>query len=536
MYYSESPAFSPGEVLVYLRKSRSDDPLLSVEEVLNRHEKILDEWAERYMGEKVPEENKYREIVSGETIENRPEIQKILRLVENPKYKAVLTVEVQRLSRGDLEDAGRLMKLLRFTKTCVITPQKIYDLSNEYDRDLFERELKRGNEYLEYTKKIMLRGRLAAVKEGHFIGNRAPYGYKKTVVMQGKRKCHTLIPDDEEAKVVRMIFDMYVNEDLGRVTIASRLNSMGIKPPVSERWTQDSIKTMLSNEHYLGKVVWNKRKTVSVVEDGEIIVKNPRSAEGEYLVFDGLHEAIVDEKIFKEAKEKCGRCHRAKPQTTLRNPFAGLVQCRCGKAMTFRTYLKNGMERSAPRLICNAQPYCKTSSCLFEEMKEEVEKILCHSIADFEVRMKLTDEENAKRQGEMIKTLEEKLEELGRKEIKQWEKYSEEEMPKHIFDKLNEKVLKEKEEVERNIYELKKNLADPEYCRQKIRIFREALDALRDDNTSAEEKNKLLKSCIEKITYNREKSERVKKDEQPDLPVGGRWTSPPITLDVKLKL
>ena len=83
-----------------------------------------------------------------------------MQLLESSNVKGVLVVDPQRLSRGDLEDCGRLIKLLRYTKTHVITPQKTYDLDDEYDRDAFERELKRGNEYLEYFKKIQNRGRL----------------------------------------------------------------------------------------------------------------------------------------------------------------------------------------------------------------------------------------------------------------------------------------------------------------------------------------------------------------------------------------
>ena len=147
--------FSPDEIIVYLRKSRADDPLLSVEEVLAKHEAILDEWVERNLSSPIAETNKFREVVSGETIADRPEIQKVLKLIESPKIKAILTVEVQRLSRGDLEDAGRLIKLLRYTNTLVITPTKTYDLIDEYDRDAFERELKRGNEFLEYQKKTL---------------------------------------------------------------------------------------------------------------------------------------------------------------------------------------------------------------------------------------------------------------------------------------------------------------------------------------------------------------------------------------------
>ena len=123
--YIEELHLQPDEIIEYLRKSRADDPTLTVEEVLARHEAILDEWAERNLGAKVPEENKYREVVSGETIADRPDMQKVLKEIESPKKKAILIVEVQRLSRGDLEDAGRLIKLLRYTNTLVITPPRI---------------------------------------------------------------------------------------------------------------------------------------------------------------------------------------------------------------------------------------------------------------------------------------------------------------------------------------------------------------------------------------------------------------------------
>ena len=139
MYYKPNLDIKPEEVIVYLRKSQSDDPLLTVEEVLEKHETILDEWAEKHIGAKVPEENKFREVVSGETLKNRPEINKVLRIIESPRYKAVAVVEPQRLTRGDLEDVGRLMKLLKLTDTLVITPHRYYDLHDSDDWDSLER-------------------------------------------------------------------------------------------------------------------------------------------------------------------------------------------------------------------------------------------------------------------------------------------------------------------------------------------------------------------------------------------------------------
>ena len=80
----ENYTFKPDEVLEYLRKSRSDDPTLTVEEVLSKHEAILSEWSIRNMDAAVPEEHIYREVVSGETIADRPEMIKLLKMIENP--------------------------------------------------------------------------------------------------------------------------------------------------------------------------------------------------------------------------------------------------------------------------------------------------------------------------------------------------------------------------------------------------------------------------------------------------------------------
>ena len=402
MYYQPEKDLLPEEILLYLRKSRTDDPTLDVAEILARHETILDEYAERTWGKKIPETQKMREIVSGETIDSRPELLKILKMIESPKIKGVLLVEVQRLGRPDLEDIGRLSKLFRYTNTLVITPQKTFDLRNEYDREAFERELMRGNEYLEYTKKIMSRGRLLSVQQGNFIGTKPPYGYDKDIIMDGKKKCHTLKINEAEANIVRMIFDMYVNQNMGRVNIGHKLNEMGVPTRTGALWAQDTLKTMLENEHYIVKVRWNWRKTVTVVEDGEIKKVRPKTQIGEYLLYDGKHPAIISEELFYAAREKAGKFHRAKSTTKVRNPLAGLLFCQCGRAMSLRTYKYNGAE---PRLLCDNQVYCKTSSCLYREILDRVRDILKECIADFDVRINNDDKNSQQLHENLIKQL-----------------------------------------------------------------------------------------------------------------------------------
>jgi len=554
MYLQAMPKLTPEEVLDYLRKSQSDDPLLTVEEVLSKHESILDEWAEKHLGGKVPEENKYREVVSGETLKDRPEINLVLRRIESPKIKAVKIVEPQRLTRGDLEDIGRLMKLLKHTNTLVITPSHIYDLRDEYDWDAFERELKRGNDYLEYYKKIQARGRLLSVSQGNYLGTYAPYGFKKITVMDGKRKCPTLEEDPETADVVRMIFDMYVNKDMGTTRICNYLDSMKIKPPKGERWSPPAMKDLLDNIHYIGKVRWNFRKTVTIVEDGEIIKTRPTAKIGEYLIYEGRHEGIIPEELFNAAQAKRGRVPRTKAKAKVRNPLAGLVWCRCGRAMSLRTYKnKDGSERNPPRLLCDDQAHCKTGSVLFDEMIDRVCQILEQCIEDFEVRVTENTGDSAKLHAKLIKNLEKKMQDLQAKELSQWEAQSDPDpakrMPQHIFQQLNAKLLKEKEEVQQALCKAYESMPEPVDYEEKVAMFKDALSALRDPEVDAQEKNRLLKLCIDRIDYSREKPQRIPSQQMriydPELKktvsrsplgTGGNWTSPPIELDVKLKV
>lgn len=521
MFTYHGVTFTAEELLKYSRKSRTDDPLLSVEEVLEKHEKILTEWVARNIGEAIPESNSFREIVSGETIQARPEFQKVLRLIEIPKYKAILTVDVQRLSRGDLEDAGRLIKLLRYTNTFVITPDMIFDLNDEYDRERFKRELERGNDYLEYYKKINWRGRLESVRSGYYIGSISPYGYDKAKILDGKKERPTLKINEDEAEAVRIAFDLYVNHDFGMTNIAHRLNELGFKTRNGALWSTATIKDMLGNVHYIGKIKWNWRKTVNVVAEGEISKTRPKS--NDYYVFDGKHPAIIDEELFNLAQEKQGKNHRTKVGVELRNPLASLVYCQCGKAMTYRTYKDTeGKERSAPRLLCNNQMYCHTQSVTYDEIIVKIVDVLKKCIADFEIQLKNDSENTLTNYNNTIKRLETKLEELNKKELSQWEKYTEEAMPKAIFDKLNEKVLQEKETVSQALEKAKATTPTVEDFQEKICRFTDAVEAINNPQVPAQLKNKLLKDCIERIEYKREK--------------GGRWNSTEFELDISLKV
>ena len=538
-----SELFRPEEILEYLRKSQSDDPLMTVEEVLERHEKILEAWDERFLNGKVPEENKFREVVSGETIKERPEINKILRMIESPKYKAVKVVDPQRLTRGDLEDIGYLMKLFKHTGTYVITPERVYDLRDEYDWNAMEADLKRGNDYLNYYKKIQKRGRLLSVSQGNYIGSAPPYGFDKIKVMDGKKECPTLKENQEQANVVRMIFDMYGNKGMGRMSICYKLDELGIKPPKGKQWASTAIREMLTNIHYIGKVKWNWRPVVTVVEDGKFKKIRPQGNIEEYLVFEGRHEGIVPKELFDKVQQRIGNNTRVTARVKLRNPFAGILYCKnCGRIMTLKYNRdKQGREKCAPRIMCTDQARCGSGSCTYEELIDRVCEILEQCIEDFEIRIANDEGNSIKLHANLIKDLEKKMKDLEAQELSQWEAQSHPDesrrMPPHIFKQLNEKLLQEKEDVRQALCKAYESMPEPIDYEERITRFKEAVVMLRDTEADNVLKNELLKTCFERIDFYKEKPERLSKKGKGTFPMTKSvWSQPPIILDVKLKV
>ena len=121
----------------YLRKSRADRDaeLRGEEETLKRHRRILTELAEKM---KIHISKWYCEVVSGDTIADRPAVQELLSDVESGIWKGVLVVEVERLARGNTKDQGIVSDAFKYSGTQIVTPVKIYDPDNEFDEEYFE--------------------------------------------------------------------------------------------------------------------------------------------------------------------------------------------------------------------------------------------------------------------------------------------------------------------------------------------------------------------------------------------------------------
>lgn len=333
------------KIILYLRKSRAEGKE-SVEEVLARHEKILQDYAIQTFGEKIPEENIYREVVSGETIDERIEIKKIFHRLEKEDIDVLLVVEPQRISRGDMLDCGRVVQILKYTNTLVTTITKTYDLNNKFDREIFEAQLLQGNKYLEYQKEIMDRGKQLSLREGKFVGSTPPFGYNKKKLDRG----FMLIRHKEEAPIVEAIFELFVDEGLSTKEISNYLNKHDMRPKKKELWNDGMVRHILKNEVYYGSLSWGKRPVVKRLIDGEINKYRPNN--DEYMLVRGMQEALVTKEKWDAAQEKI-RNHRAAKNTVsreLQNPLAGLVFCKnCGYSLVRIKNRRRGEKRKRIR-------------------------------------------------------------------------------------------------------------------------------------------------------------------------------------------
>ena len=167
-----------GQYALYLRKSRADldAEALGHGETLARHRAALLELASRNdftVGEI------YHEIVSGDSIEGRPEMLWLLADVEKGRWAGVLCMDIDRLARGDSSDQARILRTFRIAKKLIITPARVYGTTLDSDEEYVDFELFIARrEYKAISRRIM-RGRIASTREGHFSGSTPPFGYDK---------------------------------------------------------------------------------------------------------------------------------------------------------------------------------------------------------------------------------------------------------------------------------------------------------------------------------------------------------------------
>lgn len=487
----------PDDYAIYLRKSRKDLDLeaLGEGETLARHRTALIELADK-KGLKIT--RIYEEMVSGESIADRPQMQQLLDNVCAGAYAGVLVMEVERLARGNTKDQGEVAEAFSISNTLIVTPTKTYDPNNEFDEEYFEFGLFMSRREYKAIRRRMQRGLIEAIKEGNYVGSLPPYGYD---IIRLNKKERTLKLNDQ-SKYVEMIFDWFVNERLTSGQIANRLSEMGIPTKTGLReWNRCTIKEILQNNLYTGKIRWYRRKVTKEKSDGVRVRRKRRLSQEDYLIVDGKHPAIVSQELFDKAQTLfCGQVP-VKAQTTITNPFARLMVCKhCGKGISYQCHACR--VGTKPRMIHRTSLTCKVKSAPYDDVVAAVSAALRDYISDFEFKLNNDEEAKKNKQHEdMLRMMDAELQKLEQKREK-------------LFDFLESGIYTKQEFMERkgvlsdrieamqdSIENVKKTLPPPVDYKEKIAKVSEALSALEDPGVPARAKNDLLKSVIRKIEY-----------------------------------
>lgn len=481
---------------MYLRKSRAD---LDAEnrgegETLSRHKKMLFELAEKTG---ITISDIYEEVVSGDSIEGRPQIQELLRAIEKRAYAGVFCMDIDRLARGDTIDQGVIARAFRLSETKIITPKKIYDPNSEFDEEYFEFELFMARREFKIIGRRIQRGRIESAKEGRFIGSVPPYGYNKIKIRNGKG--YTLEPNPPEARVVQLIFEMYLNGS-GKAMIARKLDALGIKSGKGKLWSSSTVVNILKNPVYIGKVRWGYRKYTKELANGNIVRHREKNEECIYV--DGLHPPLISEEDFNRVQQLLGK-HAAVPVRTglpLKNPLSGLIYCgKCGSVMT---RLGENSRRSAA-LKCSNR-YCDTVSSKLSLVESAVLDFLHEwtGVYKIDAEQNITRPTGSAYDIRRLDCLTAELETVTRQIGKTYDLLERGIYTDDIFRERRTELDAKKTALEQMISEAENDI---EKCRL---LLRERLVPLPEDVLSVyrgtddiAEKNRLLKTIISRIIY-----------------------------------
>lgn len=324
-----------GIYYAYVRKSRADEALESYKKIdtLKQHTEFINKRANQL---DIKVKKWYKEVVSGDSIEDRPQIKQMLKEIESGFVDGVIVVDIDRLARGDTTDQGKISRTFKYTNTKIITLYKIYDPNNEDDEDFFEFNLFMARKEYKAINKRQQRGRLSSVLSGKFCASEPPYGYEKIKIKGDKG--FTLKPLENESKIIKTIFQKRAN-GTGLNIICNYLNNLEIQPKRSDVWTPATLTSILTNPVYIGKIRWNYNKTQKNIQNGEVVKIRKKSNSNDTILVEGLHPAIIDIDTFNKVQNNKTPITPLKNNKELKNPLSGLVRCAfCGRSMVRRPY------------------------------------------------------------------------------------------------------------------------------------------------------------------------------------------------------
>lgn len=476
-------------VAMYLRKSRAEEGE-DTQTVLARHKSQLTQYAAAH---KINVIKIYEEVVSGDSLFARPQMIELLHDIEAGQYTGVLCTDIDRLGRGNMKEQGLILETFKDADTAIITPDKVYDLNNELDETQSEFKTFMARQELKMIKKRLSRGIRLTIEKGGYVSN-VPFGY----IRDHKDKVPTLAPEPEESKYVQLIFKLYIEGD-GCQAICHKLTAMGVKPHRGLEFSRNSIRKILTSPVYIGKIVWGQKKQIRPKKLGDKH-KTIYIPQEQWLMFDGLHPAIIDEDTFKKANEiLTGHYHPPYRESgQILNPLAGILLCRkCGHTMTRRPF--------GDRAYQTDHILCPTVGCMKSARSDYVEQMLLN-----ELNLKLEEliitqtsknsDSDTLQSKAIVENMRAELSKLQRQREKLYDLLEQEVYAIAVFS-LREKLLSERiQSLIDDIKSIEKELTAK--SRQTYILIPQIKHVLQEYwGGSPAEKNHLLKSVVKQALY-----------------------------------
>lgn len=236
---------------------------------------------------------------SGKSIEGRVSFNQMMEDIKSGKdgVSYVLVFKLSRFGRNAADVLATLQVMQDFGVNLICVEDGI-DSSKDAGKLMISvlsavAEIEREN-----IRVQTMEGRMQKAREGKWNGGFAPYGYS---LIDGK-----LEVNEEEAVAIRMIFDQYVNTDLGANGIEKYLENHGIHKIARQNgknplFAAALIRRIIQNPVYSGKISYGRRRTEKVHGTRN---EYRQVKKDDYLLVDGLHEALVSEEVWEQAQVK----------------------------------------------------------------------------------------------------------------------------------------------------------------------------------------------------------------------------------------
>lgn len=309
--------------------------------------------------------------ISGTKTKNRTAFNQMMKDSESHIFELVLVKDISRLARNtvDLLQSVRKLRSLNID-TQFITANMTTLGESEFMLTIFgalaQEESANISKRIKFGKKITAeRGRVPNLC----------YGYKKII----KDNYHLDI-NEQEAEVVRNIFDLYVNQGYGQMRISKILNEQGIKSARGGEWTQASVKRILQNKIYAGYIINNKSE-ISNFLTGE----RTKKESNEWIEVQNPELAIINLELWEKAQKiSKSQTIQFKTDNTHRNNkflFSTIIQCEdCQHS--FRRMYKEYPNRTRVWWVCSTRntkgvDYCCNKTTIDEnDLIDKIDKYL----------------------------------------------------------------------------------------------------------------------------------------------------------------